>query len=114
MKKIRSSYTRLVVSVSANEVFTPDADDFFLNIVPFGARCLPCNNLRGNIEVLSGGGDYQTSETEIYHTADSGPYNVASWTAIGMASDSAVQLGHYGPTFRATEDSHITFAIQKK
>lgn len=113
MKKIRSSYTRLIVSVSANEEFTPDTDDLFLDIVPFGANCLPCNISQGNLQARAGGGNYQTSGTEIYNTADSGPYNVATWTAINMASDSAIQLGHYGPTFRATEDSHITFVIQK-
>ena len=114
MKKIRLSYTRLVVSVDALEEFTPDADNFFLQQVPPGCFVIPHNITQGDLEARTGGGNYQTSDSEIYQTSDSGPYNTATWTAINMGMDEVVQLGHYGPTFRATLDSQITFLIQKQ
>jgi hypothetical protein len=113
MKILHASYTHITVETALGEIFRPDTDDKFLNLVTPGKIFLPIKTTEGNLAVLTNGGNYKVVTTEdVYLTADGSPYNVAAYTNLTLAHNSTPTMGYYGPIFKTTAESETTFIIK--
>ena len=112
MKIRKASYTHITVETDAGEVFRPDLDDMILRLMTPGRVLFPIRITKGTLSVLTSGGNYLVvTDEDPYLTLEGEPYNVADFETLAMGYDDTPTLGHYGPTYKTSEETETTFII---